>query len=58
MEIRIEYLPEYTKKIKQLTNELLDTQDKYEAVAPIDDVMELHKALGGLKTVLENMTLD
>ncbi len=58
MEIRIGYLPEYTKKIKRLTNELLDTQDKYETVAPIDDVMELHAALGGLKTVLENMTLD
>ena len=58
MEIRIEYLPDYTKSIKQLTNMLLETQDMYETVAPENDVSEMVAALERLKTVLENLPLD
>jgi len=58
MRIHINYLYLYTKKITQLTSELLEMQDKYEVTADLEQAEQLSAALSELKTVIDNLPLD
>ena len=57
MKLHINYLYLYTKKITQLTNELLDMRDKYEVTADLEQAEELSAALKELKLVVDTLPL-
>ena len=55
--IHITYLEKYIKELNQLTNELLNVQDKYEATADLDQMERLSSVLEDLKSVVDNFPL-
>ena len=57
IQLHINYLYIYTKKIQQLTNELLDMQDKYDITADIEQAEQLSAALEELKLVVDTLPL-
>lgn len=57
MTIRVEYLPEKTKEIEHLTNDLLSWLDSFDVTAPLEDVERFIEAIDNLKEVLCNISL-
>lgn len=57
MEVHITYLDYYTKQLTHLVNELLDTQDRYDVTADLEQVEKLSNVLEELKTVVDNLPL-
>ena len=57
MRIHISYLESYTRKLNQLSDELLNMQDKYEVTADINQVEELSETLERLKLIIETLPL-
>lgn len=55
--VHITYLEVYTKQLNQLTNELLDMQDKYEVTADLEQVERLSGVLDDLKRVVDTLPL-
>ena len=57
MKVHITYLDVYTKQLSQLTNELLEMQDKYEVTADLEQVERLSSVLEDLKKVIDTLPL-
>lgn len=58
MQVKICYLPEYTRKLLALKDDILSLQDRFEASAPLEEAEELSRVLGELKLVIDNLPLD
>ena len=57
MKLHINYLHIYTKKAKELRNELLHLQDIADVTATLGDAEEFSQALEDLKLVVDNLPL-
>lgn len=57
IKIPITYLDAYSKQIVQLTNELLDMQDKYDVTADIDQLERLSSQLEQLQAVIDTFPI-
>lgn len=56
--IKIDYLNEITKKIKQTTNDILGLRDRFDVVVDEDEALQLVKALEMLKIAIETTPIE
>jgi hypothetical protein len=55
--IKVEFLNEYTDRIKHLTNHILDSRNKFNVLINEDEARELIEAMAELKFVLATTQL-